>query len=134
MRASNGTTDIFVALTQVCVALTLDHKTQVSQDGERVSVDVKCRNKTAKWVREANQGNEEALCSFYEGLESVGTDATVDAGVYTLEDLQAFASGKNWCPYFLARRMMDAANIIVYNYQYLLDPKVTADDSRSCPP
>jgi len=104
--------------------LTVDRETQVSKDGERVSVDVKCRNKTAKWVRETNQGNEEALCSFYEGLESVGTDATIDPGVYTLEDLQEFAKGKNWCPYFLARRMMDAANIIVYNYQYLLDPKI----------
>ena len=29
------------------------------------------------------------------------------------------------CPYFLARHMMAHANIIVYNYQYLLDPKIS---------
>eukprot|EP00658_Telonema_sp_P-2_P006883 TRINITY_DN12589_c0_g1_i1.p1 TRINITY_DN12589_c0_g1~~TRINITY_DN12589_c0_g1_i1.p1 ORF type:complete len:593 (+),score=180.26 TRINITY_DN12589_c0_g1_i1:151-1929(+) len=31
---------------------------------------------------------------------------------------------KGLCPYFLARHMMARANIVVYNYQYLLDPKI----------
>ena len=29
------------------------------------------------------------------------------------------------CPYFLARRFLLAANVIVYNYAYLLDPKIS---------
>ena len=28
------------------------------------------------------------------------------------------------CPYFLARKFLGHANIIVYNYAYLLDPKI----------
>ncbi len=32
---------------------------------------------------------------------------------------------KGWCPYFLARHMMSFANVIVYNYQYMIDPKVS---------
>ena len=28
------------------------------------------------------------------------------------------------CPYFLARRFLISANVIVYNYSYLLDPKI----------
>lgn len=28
------------------------------------------------------------------------------------------------CPYFLARRFLLQANVIVYNYAYLLDPKI----------
>ena len=55
-------------------------------------------------------------------------------GVYTLEELKAAAV--RWrhpvlhrtlpiCPYFLARRLLQVANVVVLNYQYLLDPKVS---------
>jgi len=29
------------------------------------------------------------------------------------------------CPYFLARRFLLQANIIVFNYAYMLDPKIS---------
>jgi len=29
------------------------------------------------------------------------------------------------CPYFLARRFLNFANVIVYNYAYMLDPKIS---------
>lgn len=44
--------------------------------------------------------------------------------VYTLSDLKAFGKEKGWCPYFLARHVISYANVIVCNYQYLIDPKV----------
>lgn len=46
-------------------------------------------------------------------------------GVYTLEDLREF--GRQWgmCPYFLARHFLLQANVIVYNYSYMLDPKIS---------
>lgn len=43
---------------------------------------------------------------------------------YTLQDLREYGRKKSWCPYFLARHMLAFANVIVYNYQYMLDPKV----------
>lgn len=47
------------------------------------------------------------------------------AGVYTLADLRHFGRKAGWCPYFLARHMMSFANVVVYNYQYMIDPKVS---------
>lgn len=53
--------------------------------------------------------------------------AKLDAGVYTLHDVRVLCrkEDKHWCPYYLARHMLAFANVIVYNYQYMLDPKVT---------
>lgn len=58
--------------------------------------------------------------------------AKLDAGVYTLHDLRTICrkSDKHWCPYFLARHMMAFANVIVYNYQYMLDPKASTQTVR----
>ena len=61
-------------------------------------------------------------------------------GVYTLEDLRQYGRKKGWCPYFLARHMISFANVVVFNYQYMIDPKVLpADDCHGkvaarCPP
>ncbi|ORM40620.1 TFIIH basal transcription factor complex helicase repD subunit [Babesia sp. Xinjiang] len=55
-------------------------------------------------------------------------------GVYTLEGLKEYCnnfrdptSGVSApiCPYFASRRALDMANVVVLNYQYLLDPKVS---------
>ena len=51
-------------------------------------------------------------------------------GVYTLQDLKELGRQKKWCPYFLARQTLQKANVVVYNYQYLLDPKVAGLVSR----
>ena len=48
----------------------------------------------------------------------------LDPGVYTLDNLRTTGRKKGWCPYYLARHMLAYANVIVYNYQYMLDPKV----------
>ena len=47
-----------------------------------------------------------------------------------LQDLRAFGRKRKWCPYFLARHTIGLANVVVYNYQYLLDPKVSGMVSR----
>lgn len=41
-----------------------------------------------------------------------------------MEDLRDYGRQKNWCPYFLARQAINRAQIIVYSYHYLLDPKI----------
>lgn len=46
------------------------------------------------------------------------------------KDLRAFGKEKGWCPYFLARHMVQFANVVVYSYQYLLDPKVAGIISK----
>lgn len=44
--------------------------------------------------------------------------------------MRAFGKNRGWCPYFLARHMVQFANVIVYSYQYLLDPKVAGIISK----
>lgn len=96
-----------------------------ADEGTRESVDARCRKLTASWVREAaasDPGIE--TCSFFEGYERAGGEALMEAGVYTMHDLRQYGRKKGWCPYFLARHMMAFANVVVFNYQYLIDPKV----------
>ena len=45
-------------------------------------------------------------------------------GIYTLDDLKELGRRHGMCPYFLARKFLLQANVIVYNYAYLLDPKI----------
>ncbi|KAH7654260.1 DNA helicase protein [Dioscorea alata] len=103
----------------------------------RDSVDSACRRLTASWVRslaaERPPGAIET-CSFFEAFDqaaSGGPDAVMlPPGVYTLQDLRAIGREKGWCPYFLARQLIRYANVVVYSYQYLLDPKVAGVISR----
>lgn len=123
----------------------------VADEGSRENVDGRCRQLTASWVRERrlerqareagreSEGRDEegenagglSCCEFFEDFESAGEKAVLPPGVYTLHDLRAFGRTKKWCPYFLARNMIAFANVVVYNYQYMLDPKVASLVSSS---
>lgn len=70
-------------------------------------------------------GVDERICEYFEGYEREGTNSKMPAGVYTLDDLMEFGRTKKWCPYYTARHCMSFANVIEYNYQYLLDPKIS---------
>ena len=54
----------------------------------------------------------------------------IPQGVYTLEDLKELGEDKGWCPYFMTRHLLNHATIVVYNYQYMLDPKVKLGQIR----
>lgn len=49
---------------------------------------------------------------------------THQSGVYDLQELKEWGKGRGWCPYYLTRQAINHANILVFNYQYMLDPKV----------
>ena len=68
-------------------------------------------------------------CSFYENYERLGTDA-IPCGIYSLDDLRELGRARGWCPYFAARHLLSVCNIVVYNYQYMLDPKIATLVSR----
>ena len=51
-------------------------------------------------------------------------------GIHTLEDLKVMGESRGWCPYFMTRYLLNHATIVVYNYQYMLDPKVSNLVSR----
>ncbi|CAI7837339.1 unnamed protein product, partial [Closterium sp. NIES-54] len=103
----------------------------VAGEGSRESVDAGCRKRTASWVRAAAVENPDIeVCTYFDQFDRKGQEAALPPGVYTLQDLRAFGREKGWCPYFLARHMINLANVVVYNYQYLLDPKVSGIISR----
>ncbi|XP_058760108.1 general transcription and DNA repair factor IIH helicase subunit XPD-like [Vicia villosa] len=95
------------------------------------SVETGCRKLTASWVKaRAVEGMTVPRCEFFEQYERDDVAAALPPGVYTLQDLKVFGKEKGWCPYFLARRTVQFANVVVYTYQYLLDPKVAAIISK----
>ncbi|KAK9018242.1 hypothetical protein V6N11_001220 [Hibiscus sabdariffa] len=97
----------------------------------RDSVDAGCRKLTASWVRAMAAENPDVpTCEFFENYEKAASAAVLPPGVYTLQELRAFGKQKGWCPYFLARHMVQVANVVVYSYQYLLDPKVAGIISK----
>lgn len=44
--------------------------------------------------------------------------------------MKAVGKHRGWCPYFLTRRSLNVADVVVFNYQYMLDPKVSNMVSR----
>lgn len=100
------------------------------------TVDARCHNMTASWVRNRaaqHPGERVELCDFFEKLERLGDRLEMPAGVYTLDDLKEYGRRAGLCPYFLARRMLNQANVIIYSYYYLLDPKVAELVSKELP-
>ncbi|KAI3835020.1 hypothetical protein MKX03_007313 [Papaver bracteatum] len=103
----------------------------VNSIDSRDSVDAACRKLTASWVREAAVDNQSiAGCDLFENYEKAGSNAVLPPGVYTLQDLRSFGKENGWCPYYLSRRMVQCANVVVCSYQYLLDPKVSGFMSK----
>uniref|UniRef100_A0A8D2KXD0 General transcription and DNA repair factor IIH helicase subunit XPD n=1 Tax=Varanus komodoensis TaxID=61221 RepID=A0A8D2KXD0_VARKO len=88
-------------------------------------VDGKCFSLTASYVRaQRQQDSSVPSCSFFEEFDAHGRQVPLPYGVYNLDNLKAFGRQKGWCPYFLARYALLHANIVVYSYHYLLDPKI----------
>ena len=86
------------------------------------AVDAKCRNLTASFTRDKHKKDQSIdTCDYYEKLES---EFEVLKGVYTLEELKNHGRMKQMCPYYYSRKLLPMANVIVYSYHYLLDPKI----------
>lgn len=113
---------------------------EVSAKENRDEADAACRSLTASWVRssvmeahteDGRRARTESLCEYFEGHEEEGVKSIMPPGVYTLDDLMEFGRQKTWCPYYTARHCLSFANVIVYNYQYLLDPKIAGLISKN---
>ncbi|CAG9836890.1 unnamed protein product [Diabrotica balteata] len=100
-------------------------KEYVSTQREGKIVDGKCHALTASYVRDRHNDDDTVpVCSFYEEFNIDGKESVIPYGVYNLDDLKQYGRKRNWCPYFLARFAITYANIVVYSYHYLLDPKI----------
>ena len=96
---------------------------EVSQFENREKVDALCRDKTAPWVR---QNSPASVCTYYSGFEQFTESGNISmTGILSLDDIRAYGKDKGICPYFLVRQLISVADIVVYNYQYLIDPKIS---------
>ena len=116
---------------------------RVLRESDRESIDAACRSMTAPWAlerakkkstglggdleeeeEEGQQQSNAETCSYYDGFKSAGEATSMPSGIYDLEALRKWGKGKNWCPYYLTRQAINHASVLVFNYQYMLDPKV----------
>lgn len=98
---------------------------RASAEREGNMVDGRCHSLTASFVRDQHQQDPSVpVCNFYESFDKYGRELVMPTGVYSLESLKEYGSKNGWCPYFVARNAVNHADIIVYNYSYLIDPKV----------
>ncbi|CAG9790776.1 unnamed protein product, partial [Diatraea saccharalis] len=98
---------------------------EVSREREGKLVDGKCHSLTASYIRDRHERDSTVpICQFYEGFNREGKESMLPFGVYTMDDLKQYGADRNWCPYFLARFAIIHAEIVVYSYHYLLDPKI----------
>ncbi|EFN86899.1 TFIIH basal transcription factor complex helicase subunit [Harpegnathos saltator] len=104
---------------------------EVSREREGKIVDGRCHSLTASYVRERHNHDESTpICNFYEGFDMEGREQIVPPGIYSLDDLKDYGKDRGWCPYFLARFTILHAQIVVYSYHYLLDPKIAETVSK----
>ncbi|KAG6804430.1 general transcription and DNA repair factor IIH helicase subunit XPD [Apis mellifera caucasica] len=104
---------------------------EVSREREGKIVDGRCHSLTASYVRERhNYDDSTPICNFYEGFDMEGKEQIMPSGIYSIDDLKEYGKDRNWCPYFLARFTILHAQIVVYSYHYLLDPKIAETVSR----
>jgi DNA excision repair protein ERCC-2 len=99
---------------------------RVLHESDREAVDSACRSMTASWVLEEARKHPGSMetCDYYDNFQAAGEATTMPSGVYGLEELKEWGKARGWCPYYLTRQAINHANILVFNYQYMLDPKV----------
>ena len=98
---------------------------EVSKERDGKIVDGYCYSLTASYKRALHKSNPSSpVCVYYEDFDSQGRESLLPSGVYAIDDLKDYSRIKGWCPYFLARHAISYANVIIYSYHYLLDPKI----------
>lgn len=98
------------------------------------AVDAGCQKLTASFVRAKRKLNTDLpYCQYFEGFDEK-RDIRLPNGVYNLADLREWGHENGVCPYFLARTCVNRAEIIVYSYHYLLDPKIAELVSKNLSP
>ena len=101
---------------------------------EGVAVDGSCQSMTSSISRARKKIDPDyPSCDFFENWDTK-RDLTLPKGVYNLSDLREFGKKRKLCPYFLARTAVNAADIVIYSYHYILDPKIAEIVSKEFNP
>lgn len=90
--------------------LILQQSTKAASSAARKRAERKKEDPDAMDVDEADQDEDQPLHSL--------------TGIYSLEEMKAFAENKGICPYFLTRYLIQRCDVVIYSYQYLLNPRI----------
>lgn len=104
--------------------LCINNQVLASSQQSGKAIDARCHERTASWVR---RDMSTLKCDFFETLSLATPDALrrlLPPGVYTLDSLKQHGARHSVCPYFLARKCLTYAHVVIYSYHYLLDPKI----------
>ena len=99
----------------------------VSKERKGSVVDEKCRRLTNginKRKLEEDPNADVELCVYHENLDDMEVADYLPKGVFSFEKLLKYCEEKKICPYFTVRRMISLCNVIIYSYNYLVDPKI----------
>lgn len=97
----------------------------VSNERDGKTVDARCHTLTATHIRTKYKYDKTIpVCNFYENFDAHGKEVPLEPGIYGIDELKEYGKKKGYCPYFLARYTILHANVIIYSYYYLLDPKI----------
>ncbi|KAI1295878.1 General transcription and DNA repair factor IIH helicase subunit XPD [Halotydeus destructor] len=99
---------------------------EVSAEKDGRIADGRCFSLTASYKRELHRSDPDSveICKYFEGYDAKGKEIQLPPGIYSLDDLKEFGKEYHMCPYFSARYAINYANVVVYSYHYLLDPKI----------
>ena len=102
----------------------------VSRQGTADAINSKCRMMTSlrdSGMMDVDEGENSSACTYFSRYEELKNgNVRLKSGVYTIDDLKALGIEEGWCPYFYSRRMLQQAHVVVFSYQYLLDPGVAS--------
>ncbi|KAF4734905.1 General transcription and DNA repair factor IIH helicase subunit XPD, partial [Perkinsus olseni] len=109
----------------------------VAGQADRDKIDIMCREMTSNFIKKSSSSSSSSAgrCSFFEQYDEliggVGSRYNNDiessangqkkkfaipSGVYTLEDLRVAGGAEGWCPYYMTKRLLRHADVIVFNY------------------
>ena len=103
------------------------HPKVIEYSSNREKTDAECRKLTSPWARvqyKGKPGEDQMLCQYYENYADTEQELKLEGGIFTLDDLKDYGKQNKICPYFLARKVISTAQIVVYSYMYFLDPMV----------
>ncbi|KAI8453523.1 hypothetical protein BY996DRAFT_4583028 [Phakopsora pachyrhizi] len=109
---------------------------QVSREKKGKVVDARCRDLTSAWACERGRADPGSvpLCDFHEKLGEREPGNLIPRGIWTLEEITDYGRKQGICPYFAVRRMLAHADVVIYSFHYLLDPKVASQVSKEILP
>jgi DNA excision repair protein ERCC-2 len=96
---------------------------EVSRQPTADAINAKCRLLTSGSSQDDIEDSETGGCIYYEKYKLA---SSIKSGVYTIDDLKAFGIEEGWCSYYYSRKILAEANVVVFSYQYLLDPGVAS--------